>query len=85
MGAHPEHYTFSSGKLRLKATPVNLDNSKESPIFVGRRQEHIDFTATTSMRLQKASAGDETGLTVYMFNLHTMTFSSNSRKTGNKL
>ena len=67
MGAHPEHYTFSSGKLRLKATPVNLDNSKESPIFVGRRQEHIDFTATTSMRLQKASAGDETGLTVYMF------------------
>lgn len=67
MGAHPEHYTFSSGKLRLKATPVNLDNSKESPIFVGRRQEHIDFTATTSMRLQKASARDETGLTVYMF------------------
>lgn|GEM_PF-4752400 len=31
MGAHPEHYTFSSGKLRLKATPVNLDNSKEAP------------------------------------------------------
>lgn len=64
---HPENYTFSSGKLRLKATPVNLDNSKESPTFAGRRQEHINFTATTSLQLQKATAGDEAGLTVYMF------------------
>ena len=64
---HPENYTFSSGKLRLKATPVSLDNGKESPTFVGRRQEDIDFTATTSLQLQKASTGDEAGLTVYMF------------------
>ena len=64
---HPENYTFVSGKLRLKATSVNLDNSTESPTFIGRRQEHIDFCATTSMQLQKATAGDEAGLTVYMF------------------
>ena len=31
-----------------------------------RRQEHIDFTATTSLRLQQADEDDETGLTVYM-------------------
>ena len=43
-----------------------MDNGKESPTFVGRRQEHIDFTATTSMQLREASAGDEAGLTVYM-------------------
>ncbi len=64
---HPENYTFASGNLRLKATPVNLNNGKGSPTFAGRRQEHIDFTATTSMQLQKAASGDEAGLTVYMF------------------
>lgn len=64
---HPENYTFASGKLRLKATPVNLDNSQQSPTFIGRRQEHIDFTATTSVQLRQASTGDEAGLTVYMF------------------
>ena len=64
---HPENYTFASGNLRLKATPVNLNNGKGSPTFAGRRQEHIDFTATTSMQLKKAASGDEAGLTVYMF------------------
>lgn len=64
---HPENYTFASGKLRLKATPVSLDNSQQSPTFIGRRQEHIDFTATTSVQLRQASTGDEAGLTVYMF------------------
>lgn len=49
----PENYTFASGNLRLKATSVNLNNGKGSPTFVGRRQEHIDFTATTSMQLKK--------------------------------
>ena len=63
----PENYTFASGNLRLKATSVNLNNGKGSPTFVGRRQEHIDFTATTSMQLKKAIVGDEAGLTVYMF------------------
>lgn len=47
------NYTFASGNLRLKATPVNLNNGKGSPTFAGRRQEHIDFTATTSMQLKK--------------------------------
>ncbi|EKC69896.1 xylosidase/arabinosidase, partial [human gut metagenome] len=51
---HPENYTFASGNLRLKATPVNLNNGKGSPTFAGRRQEHIDFTATTSMQLKKS-------------------------------
>ena len=62
-----QNYTFASGNLRLKATSVNLNNGKGSPTFVGRRQEHIDFTATTSMQLKKAASGDEAGLTVYMF------------------
>ena len=64
---HPENYTFASGNLHLKATPIGLNDWKGSPTFVCRRQEHIDFTATTSMQLKKAIAGDEAGLTVYMF------------------
>ena len=64
---HPENYTFASGKLRLKATPVSLNDYQDSPTFVGHRQEDIDFTTTTSVRLQKAAEGDEAGVTVYMF------------------
>ena len=52
--------------MRLKAAPVSLNDDKASPTFVGRRQQHTDFTATTSMQLQKASPADEAGLTVYM-------------------
>ena len=63
---HLENYTFDSDKLRLKSTSVTLNNSKDSPTMVCRRQQHINFTATTSVELQKASSGDEAGLTVYM-------------------
>lgn len=63
---HPENYTFASGNLRLKATTISLNDDKNSPTFVGRRQQHMDFTATTSMQLEKASSADEAGLTVYM-------------------
>lgn len=61
-----ENYTFSpQGKLRLKATPASL-NDMESPTFVGRRQQHIGFTTTISVELQKARQADEAGLTVFM-------------------
>ena len=63
---HLENYTFTSNKLRLKSTPVTLNDSKDSPTLVCRRQEHMNFTAATSVQLQKASTGDEAGLTIYM-------------------
>jgi alpha-N-arabinofuranosidase len=64
-----ENYSLSSRKgcLRLKATPVSLDDL-DSPTFVGRRQEHIDFTATVAMELFDAQKGDESGITVFMNN-----------------
>ena len=62
-----ENYSFHNGKLRLQATTVDLDQkSDESPTFVCRRQEHYDFTATTSLRLEDAHEGDLAGLSVYM-------------------
>lgn len=60
-----QNYRFESGKLRLNAA-LALDNMKESPTFVGRRQQHINFQISAPVSLQKASANDEAGLTVYM-------------------
>ena len=64
---HTENYTFNNGKLRLHATTFNLDQGPtDSPTFVSRRQEHIDFTATTSLQLHKAQVEDQAGISVYM-------------------
>lgn len=63
------NYSLSERKgfLRLKSTPITLDEA-DSPTFVGRRQEHIKFTATTALNLNNAQTGDESGLTVLMSN-----------------
>ncbi|WP_343521945.1 glycoside hydrolase family 43 protein [Pedobacter sp.] len=61
-----ENYSLTEkkGSLRLKASPVSLDDH-DSPTFVGRRQEHINFTATASLSLNDAVEGDEAGMTAY--------------------
>lgn len=67
---HLENYSLTDkkGTLRLKATNVTLD-AVDSPTFAGRRQEHIDFTATTVLDLADAKEGDAAGITVYMNNI----------------
>ena len=40
---HPENYTLVSGKLRLKAAPVSLNDDKASPTFVGRQAATYRF------------------------------------------
>ena len=60
-----EHYDNSCEALRMEATAVGLDDNG-SPSFLGRRQQHVDFTAETAVSLQKAEKGDEAGLTVFM-------------------
>jgi alpha-N-arabinofuranosidase len=59
--------TESPGHLRLKTSPIKLDDI-DSPTFVGRRQEHVNFAVTTSLDLLDAQKGDESGLTVFMNN-----------------
>ena len=59
--------TDKKGSLRLKATSVQLDDV-DSPTFIGRRQEHINFNAVTTLNLLDAQDGDEAGITVYMNN-----------------
>ena len=55
--------TEKKGSLRLKASPVSLDDN-DSPTFVGRRQEHMDFSATTVLSLNDAKEGDQAGMTI---------------------
>jgi xylan 1,4-beta-xylosidase len=64
---YPENYSLTEkkGVLRLKATTVTLDDT-DSPTFIGRRQEHINFKATTLLQQVYAQKGDESGITVYM-------------------
>ena len=64
---HPEDYRLKDGRLCLRATPVGLETTDDSPTLVLRRQDLPNFCATTSLRLRRASAGDEAGLTVYMY------------------
>jgi len=62
-----ENYSLTDKKgfLRLKPTTVSLDDV-DSPTFVGRRQEHINFVVTATMNIYNAKSGDEAGMTVFM-------------------
>ncbi len=64
-----ENYSLNERKgfLRLKTSTVRLDDI-DSPTCVGRRQEHVNFVATTALNLSQARKGDEAGLTVFMNN-----------------
>lgn len=62
-----ENYTLEErpGYLRLKGETISLDDYL-STTFVARRQQHIEFEASSSLELQTISENDEAGLTVYM-------------------
>jgi alpha-N-arabinofuranosidase len=59
--------TERKGHLRLKASTVTL-NEVASPTFVGRRQQHFHFRATTAMDFKELKDGAEAGVTTYMSN-----------------
>lgn len=61
----PANYSFSEKGLTLTGNQWDL-NSIEYPTFVGHRQQHIDFEATTSLSLDAREEGAQAGLTVYM-------------------
>lgn len=64
-----ENYILNTeeGYLILKASPVSLDDSG-SPTFLGRRQQHMEFSATTQISLLNAQENDEGGITAFMDN-----------------
>ncbi len=61
--------TERPGWLRLKGAEFNLD-SLDSVVFVGRRQQHFDCTASTLLEFDPQVDGEEAGLTVFMNEQH---------------
>lgn len=55
--------TENNGFLRIKGSDKNLDDYGYSPTFVGRRQEDINFQATTRMQ---AKGNGNAGMTAYL-------------------
>jgi alpha-N-arabinofuranosidase len=68
---YPETWSLTDrpGWLRLKGSPITL-NEIDSPAFIGRRQQHMTCTASTSLDFSPAQAGEEAGLTVFMNEQH---------------
>lgn len=52
------------GWLSLEARPISL-SSRGQPSFVGRRQQHLNATATTAMRWTPRRDGDRAGLVAF--------------------
>ncbi|WP_246167131.1 glycoside hydrolase family 43 protein [Sphingomonas piscis] len=55
-------YSLSGGALQLTPRPVGLGDFA-NPSMVGRRQQHMYATASTSVRFNPAASGDKAGLT----------------------
>ena len=56
--------TTEPGWLTIAARPVALDAFAQ-PSFVGRRQQHARFTASTAMRFDPSQPGDRAGLAAF--------------------
>jgi alpha-N-arabinofuranosidase len=54
-------HRLRGGVLELRARPVGIGDFG-NPSFLGRRQQHIDATATTSLRFRPQRVGDEAGI-----------------------
>lgn len=64
---HTEKITLNKrkGHLRLYADTITM-NEYDSPIFMGRRQQHIKFRATTVLDFSNLKDGAEAGISMYM-------------------
>ena len=62
-----ENYSLTDrkGALTLTGSELSLDD-KANPTFLGRRQQHKDFTATTRMEFTPATGNEIAGMTLYM-------------------
>ncbi|MDR2424527.1 MAG: glycoside hydrolase family 43 protein [Prevotellaceae bacterium] len=79
----PSMYSLNrrAGRLSLKPSTISLDD-KGSPTFVGRRQQHIECIATTSVELSNCNGDEKAGLTVYMDNEYHYDLFVKPRKGG---
>lgn len=60
-----ENYKTGKEGLTLTAGAETIDTDG-TPTWMGRRQQHKDFEATTTVSLSGKEAGDEAGMSIYM-------------------
>jgi len=58
------------GFLRLHGSELTLGDSNVSPTFVGRRQRHMYFAATTRLEFDPVREGDEAGIVLLNNSTH---------------
>ena len=66
--------TERPGWLRLKGSPVTLDDPEVPPVFVGRRQQHFESEITTQVDFQPRRPDEEAGLALRMNDRHHYEF-----------
>jgi len=66
--------TERPGWLRLKGSMFTLDDAEASPVFVARRQQHLDCEATTQIDFQPQREGEAAGLALRMNDRHHYEF-----------
>lgn len=61
------NYSLSERKgfMRLKGDTIYIDQN-DSPTFIGRRQQHMNFEATAKIEIKQICEKDRSGLSVYM-------------------
>lgn len=59
--------------LRIQLKPETIDEQK-NPAFIGRRQQHHDFTATTVLEFEPAGSHEEAGLVLIQNNKYYYRF-----------
>lgn len=72
------------GHLRLKLRPQMITR-KENPSFVGRRQQHMDFSARTVMEFTPAAENEEAGLVLIQSDQYNLRAVLTKGKDGNVL
>ncbi|MDC0584216.1 glycoside hydrolase family 43 protein [Bacteroidales bacterium] len=58
-----DFYMIKNGKLLLKGKAIEI-GEKETPAFIGRRLQHLNFTATTSLRFNPKNTNEQAGLSL---------------------
>lgn len=58
-----DYFTFVDGHLQLKGLAAEIGDH-HSPAFIGRRLQHMHFTATTRMKFNPGNSNEQAGLSL---------------------
>ena len=76
--------TERPGWLRLKGSPITLDDAEAPPVFLGRRQQYFDSEITTKIDFQPTRIGEAAGLALRMNDRHHYEFGIRQAAAGER-